>query len=416
MRRFKQKGYVLILAVIVMMVLIYFSAMYLNFFSAEHRIAMNGEQKLIAIEAANAGIEDALYYISTDKTWSTGLSDVSLPHSGAKYTVTFTKSSTVPYSTNNISGSSTVTGYNGRQVPAGFIHIVSVGTFGRNSDVEEALLSGGSTSYFTVGTFIRENIAISGSHFFDSYDSSKGTYSATATTTGGDVRTNSALASSVVFSGYADVRGNIIAGTGGSAASTLVTNGVINYKGFSTATPTEFTFPSPTVGTSKGDFKVSAYNVMTLSPGTYDSIDIKGASVITLTEGDYVIKGTLDIGASANIKITPGSKVRIYVLGQSMDFSGSCFTNDSQIPGNFLIFGGPNCTSVSMSGYGNQYVGLYAPNAALKISGSMDLYGAIVGKTLDLSGYSFFHYDKALGNTSSSGSASSGTMTIKSRW
>jgi hypothetical protein len=154
---------------------------------------------------------------------------------------------------------------------------------------------------------------------------------------------------------------------------------------------------------------------MTLSPGTYDSIDIKGASIITLTEGDYIVKGNLDIGASANIKIAPGSKVRIYVLGSSMDFSGSCFTNDSQIPGNFLIFGGPNCTSVSMSGYGNQYVGLYAPNAALRISGSMDLYGALVGKSLELSGYSFFHYDKALGTISGSGTGSGGT-TLKARW
>jgi len=416
MKRHKQKGYVLILAVIVMAVLLYFSAMYLNFFQAEHRIAMNNEQKLIATEAANAGIEDAVYYIQSDSSWNTGLSDVTLPHSGAKYTVTFSKSLSLPYSTNNSKGSATVTGYNGRQVPPGFIHIVSNGFFGRNSDVQEALLSTGSSPYFTAGTFVRENITVSGSHFFDSYDSSKGDYYSTVSTTGGDVRTNSAATSALVFNGYADVRGNIIAGTGGSSSATLRTNGVINYQKFATAAPTDFSFPNPTVGTSKGSFKVSAYNVLTLPPGTYDSIDIKGASVITLTDGDYVIKGTLDIGASANIKIAQGSKVRIYVLGESMDFSGSCFTNNTQIPGNLLLFGGPNCTSVSMSGYGNQYVGLYAPNADLKISGSMDLYGALVGKSLDLSGYSFFHYDRALGSISSSGTGGSGSVTMKSRW
>jgi hypothetical protein len=397
-----------------MMVLLYFSAMFLNFFQAEHRIAMNNEQKLIAIEAANAGIEDAIYYLSTDTSWNTGLTDVALPHSNAKYTVTFNRNINTPYSSNNSSGAATISGYNGRQVPPGFIHIVSVGSFGRNSDVQEALISTGSSPYFTAGTFVKETIAISGSHFFDSYDSSKGNYYSTVSAEG-NVRTNSSLSSAVVFSGYADVRGNIIAGIGGSSSSTLVTNGVINYKSFATATPTDFTFPNPSVGTSKGSFKVSAYNVMTLSPGTYDSIDIKGASIITLTEGDYIVKGNLDIGASANIKIAPGSKVRIYVLGSSMDFSGSCFTNDSQIPGNFLIFGGPNCTSVSMSGYGNQYVGLYAPNAALRISGSMDLYGALVGKSLELSGYSFFHYDKALGTISGSGTGSGGT-TLKARW
>ena len=42
---------------------------------------------------------------------------------------------------------------------------------------------------------------------------------------------------------------------------------------------------------------------------------------------------------------------------------------------------------------------VYAPNAAVEITGSADFYGSVIGETVDVSGGANLVYDRALGGT-----------------
>ena len=82
-------------------------------------------------------------------------------------------------------------------------------------------------------------------------------------------------------------------------------------------------------------------------------------------------------------------------ISQPVAFSGGALRNQSGIPLNFqLIYGGSN--SIVLSGGTEAYGVIYAPNAPVKLSGGGHWFGAMTVKTLDNSGGSPLHYDRAL--------------------
>ena len=94
--------------------------------------------------AADSGIADALYGLQQDPDWTDGCNDLPLS-TGARYRVSFAPDRPdVPPSTNNASGTEAVEGEGGRIVPAGFVHVISVGTCAGVSVRREALFDLGS--------------------------------------------------------------------------------------------------------------------------------------------------------------------------------------------------------------------------------------------------------------------------------
>ncbi len=51
-----------------------------------------------------------------------------------------------------------------------------------------------------------------------------------------------------------------------------------------------------------------------------------------------------------------------------------------------------------LTGNGNSYGAIYAPAAAITVSGNGGVYGALTGITVNFSGNGGLHYDEALGN------------------
>jgi hypothetical protein len=75
--------------------------------------------------------------------------------------------------------------------------------------------------------------------------------------------------------------------------------------------------------------------------------------------------------------------------------SGGAIVNSSGVPSNFqIIYGGT--ALIKLSGGTGAAAVMYAPNSAVSISGGGEFFGAIVGKTVDNSGGSTLHYDRAL--------------------
>ncbi len=143
------------------------------------------------------------------------------------------------------------------------------------------------------------------------------------------------------------------------------------------------------------------------SGGTqYFEVEDLGSFTATGT-GTIVIKVTGDwdtgSGNKSTVVVADTVKVEVYVAGD-MDFgNGDIGIRPDGImgtPGNLKIYGTSTSGRVDMNGNPNKSFALYAPtyDFALGGGGNGIMYGAIVAKTVDLSGGGNwdFHYDESL--------------------
>ncbi len=130
---------------------------------------------------------------------------------------------------------------------------------------------------------------------------------------------------------------------------------------------------------------------------TYDPIKgnltVSGGGSATLAGGTYCFNNVTVSGGST---LAFSGPVMINVTGKFVD-SGGSLQNPSLIPFNLQVsssYTGSN--GVTVSGTSATYMTIYAPGTDVTISGGGPLYGALVGKTLTVSGNSFVHQDLAL--------------------
>ena len=76
----------------------------------------------------------------------------------------------------------------------------------------------------------------------------------------------------------------------------------------------------------------------------------------------------------------------------SISGQGLLNTNVNPIPGNLQI-NYPGTGTISISGQGNSYAIVDAPNAGVAVSGNGDFFGRLIGGTIDYGGNGKFHYD-----------------------
>ena len=148
---FHKKGYILVLTLIIMASLLFFGTLLLSLYQQESYIVQKAETDIIAEEAAKAGISEAIYNLREDPNWVAGFNNVKLPASGATYSMTLVRDTTptpsVPYSINNNNNSSSVKGWQGRDVPSNGVHLVSVGKIGRSQKIIQAIALSGGTGF-----------------------------------------------------------------------------------------------------------------------------------------------------------------------------------------------------------------------------------------------------------------------------
>ncbi len=130
---------------------------------------------------------------------------------------------------------------------------------------------------------------------------------------------------------------------------------------------------------------------------TYDAtkgnLTVSGGGTATLASGTYCFNNVTVSGGST---LRINGSVIINVTGKFTD-SGGSLQNPSYIPFNLQVassYTGSN--GVTVSGTSATYLTIYAPGTDVTVSGGGPLYGALVGKTLTVSGNSFVHQDLAL--------------------
>jgi hypothetical protein len=102
---------------------------------------------------------------------------------------------------------------------------------------------------------------------------------------------------------------------------------------------------------------------------------------ISLPPGKYYFT-TLVLDENSSLTIT--GKTSIYVTGK-VDASEGTITNTTQIPSNLQLY--PMATPCLLSGDAPMYAVVYGPTADIvRFGGNSDFFGALVGKSLILSG------------------------------
>lgn len=118
----KRCGSILMLTLLLLAALFFFGLSFLNHYLGDKTLASRQEEQVLAEEAAEAGIERALYELAHDAHWQPASLRVRLPHSQADFVLEFAPAS-VAFSSNNVSGSTSLTGWGARLVPPGMVHL-----------------------------------------------------------------------------------------------------------------------------------------------------------------------------------------------------------------------------------------------------------------------------------------------------
>jgi hypothetical protein len=151
-----------------------------------------------------------------------------------------------------------------------------------------------------------------------------------------------------------------------------------------------------------GSYSVSGNNTTTLASGNYrySSMSISGNGKVNVTGTVKIYltsSSSLSISGNGKLNITGGNLI-IYTAG-NIDISGNGIANNTNVPSNAMIkstYQGAN--GVSISGNGDLQGVIYAPNTNVTNTGNGSIFGAVIGKTVTISGNGNIHYDKALKN------------------
>jgi hypothetical protein len=136
-----------------------------------------------------------------------------------------------------------------------------------------------------------------------------------------------------------------------------------------------------------------------LAPGEYGNIHLSAQAVIHLTAGTYSVNSLMLTGAS---EVVIDSGPVIFNMGGTgtttvVDFTGGTLTNDALNPAWFqVVYAGAG--AVNMSGSAKAAGLVYAPNAAVQITGGSDWFGAVVAATFQAAGGMKVHNDRQLAN------------------
>ena len=85
----RNSGWILVYTISLLAALFFFAVSYVHFYYQDRALGGRTEANVLAEEAANAGIDQALYLIGQDHTWRPNLYEQQLQNSRATYRLAF---------------------------------------------------------------------------------------------------------------------------------------------------------------------------------------------------------------------------------------------------------------------------------------------------------------------------------------
>lgn len=129
--------------------------------------------------------------------------------------------------------------------------------------------------------------------------------------------------------------------------------------------------------------------------GGNDELNIAGNVVLYLQS--HAGATALSIGGTGKIDIANTGTLAVYTNG-NMDIGGNGMANANANAASCLIYGTNTGTgqTITMTGNATTVTAINAPNASFSITGSGELWGSVIARTIALNGNAAFRYDEAL--------------------
>lgn len=329
--------------------------------------------------AARSGLQVGLSRLKANDAWSAPISDAMPDLSQVRYDVLFL---------NNTAGPATVAP-DGTAVPAGAVYMLSVGRDGSSRFTVGALaMRGQSTSLFDFGLFSEGAISMSGTSAIRSWGPSLP--SPLPFQTG----TNGFSGGVVNMSGDSRIDGLLMVGPGGGPGS-VSNSGTSSYGSLGVLTvPRTFTgFAAPATTGPLQAVSLSGTDQQDLAPGNYRVLSLSGDSQAVLTSGHYYFANGVSMSGSSRLVIQNPSGP-VLILADGLSQSGSTQINAGGLPSNLQValLGG----SLSLSMDAVLRAGVYAPDSNASTSGDSQIIGALVARSMNMSGSSTLLFDHAL--------------------
>lgn len=144
-------------------------------------------------------------------------------------------------------------------------------------------------------------------------------------------------------------------------------------------------------------------------PTTY-SISSSGQGEIELAGGTYFFT---DVRLTGQSVLRVNGPSEIYITGD-LDLSGGGVINGTGRPLDLRVFvhpyaivpgHTPSSSTIKVRGGSSAALALYAPGADLTVAGGGDIFGSFIAATVTIAGNTRFHYDKSMGETYVTGEA-----------
>jgi hypothetical protein len=261
------------------------------------------------------------------------------------------------------------------------------------------MVTGGAGGIFQWGIFSQGLFTMGGAGgLVDSYNSATGPYNAATAGSEGDIVGNG---SATLNAGSSVVKGDLTVvgtATGTSLVQGTVTQGASPF-------PTEPVLACPAGGYTPA-------SAIPLTTGvTYDPVSGKltvgGGNTLTLNAplAQYRFS-SMTLSGGSHLVINGGADQHVdIIIDDGLTVGGGGLVNSSGKPTNLAVSscGSPTKpTKWDIGGGSGAYWTVYAPNHDVVVGGGGDLWGAVIGGTVSLTGGSKMHYDEALRNQAGS--------------
>ena len=168
--------------------------------------------------------------------------------------------------------------------------------------------------------------------------------------------------------------------------------------------PQAVSLPTPVVPPGVPTTAYNGNNQILLNGASVGNVTCTGG---TLTLGAVGVTSTINMNSlslTGNCELNILGTVVLNVVGAGtttpFDTTGGSLANQSATfdPATFqIMYAGTD--NIKLTGNSKAIGMLYAPNAAITVTGNNDFYGSIVGKTVETTGSSQIHYDRHLSST-----------------
>ena len=425
-KNFQQRGSAVITVLVLAAVTAVIAAGFISRATSEARIANRAFYNTAALHLAEAGVEEALYDLNTNAVTSGGAWSLA---SGS--TTDYVK--TLP---SNF-GSAQATGEIRLRIDQAASNspvIIAAGVVllpGQPKLVKQIRVGCRTSSRIWSNTLVaRGNITLSGNADIDSYDSARGPYNPT---TNRSDRATVATTDQITLTGRASIYGYVA--TGGTPPN-VGKNGRIYGATTTSSTAVDSSRVRSDFNANLSDAAApsgSAYNLGAYSltgtssvslpratdlPGpngrylyTCTSLNVGGSARLTINGPvDIVVSGNITVGSSGFIAVGGASAVdpslNLYSPG-TISIGGAGLINNTNLPIKTSIWGtkasSSSAQNISVTASAAFYGTLYAANGDITLSGSGGIFGAVIGRNVNISGSTDFHYDIQLANATSAG-------------